>query len=152
MGMNELPDEKGQRVLRLIQELLADLPDGVASVETRRADDGSGTIVSLTPTNTTSAPFSVHTDDGLNLIDVSLGTYSTFELSDDSEFDSALATTRDMCLAVMAGRCEQRFGFFGIRGTIRVDDQRLYCATSYFHFRFLPKVVFYEPYCAAKPQ
>ena len=36
MGMNELPEDKGQRVLRLIQELLEDLPDGVASVETKR--------------------------------------------------------------------------------------------------------------------
>jgi hypothetical protein len=152
MGMNELPEDKGQRALRLIQELLADLPDGVAFVEASRTDDGSGTIVSLIPTNTTSAPFSVHTDDNLNLIDVSLGKYSTFELSDDIEFNSALATTRDLCLAVMAGRCEQRFGFFGIRGTIRVDDQRVYSATSYFHFRCLPKVVFYEPYCAATPR
>ena len=77
MGMNELPEDKGQRVLRLIQELLEDLPDGVASVETRRTNDGSGTIVSLIPTNTTSAPFSVHTDGNLNLIDVILGKYST---------------------------------------------------------------------------
>jgi hypothetical protein len=150
-------DENGKRVVRLFEEILSDLPAGVAVLEARRALDGSGTIVSLTPSCKTAATFTAHTDDRLNLIDIGMG-YTTFELPwegglpNDASFDLLLERAKEMCLAVVAGRCEHRFGFLGIRGTIRVDETKTYRVTDYFHLRLNPKVVRYAPYNPAQSE
>jgi hypothetical protein len=84
--------------------------------------------------------------------------YTTFELPwegglpNDASFDLLLERAKEMCLAVVAGRCEHRFGFLGIRGTIRVDETKTYRVTDYFHLRLNPKVVRYAPYNPAQSE
>jgi hypothetical protein len=152
---DDFSDKNGKRVIRLFEDILATLPAGVADLDARRTRDGSGTIVFLQPKCKRSAVFSIHVDDHLNLIDVSLGDYTTFELSSEADlpnganFDLLLATAKEMCFAVIAGRCEHRFGLLGIQGTIRVDEQKIYRGTNFFHPRLIPKVVHYAPYYPA---
>jgi hypothetical protein len=88
------------------------------------------------------------------LIDVSFGSGTTLELPweaklpDDATFEMVLEVVRQLALAVIAGKCEERFGFVGIRGTIRVDEERVYRCTHFFYPRFAPRTVRYEPYSA----
>jgi hypothetical protein len=138
-------DDDG-RVLNLCQELLRALPQGVATLESKRTQRDDGTIIRLVPSNPRSAPFGVHTeDDNYLLVDVFFGSGTTFEL-EDRDRGELLALVRRLGLAVISGRCEERFGFLGVRGEIRVKEKPGYRSAHYFHPRLFPKTVQYEPY------
>jgi hypothetical protein len=132
-------------LIRLFQELLNGLPTGTATLHSERTKKNDGTIIRLKPSNKHAAQFGAHTDNGsLCIIDVFFGSGTTFEL--DGNVDEMLDLVRGMGLAVISGECEQRFGFLGVRGKIRLDGGKVYRCTDYFHPRLYPKTVHYEPY------
>jgi hypothetical protein len=138
-------DESG-RVVRLFEELLSGLPQGTATLESKRTKNDDGTIIWLTPANKHAAEFGAHTEDGgLSLIDVFFGSGATFELQ-NGNVDELLELVRRLGLAVISGKCEERFGFVGVRGKIRVDGGKVFRGTDYFHPRLYPKTVRYDPY------
>ena len=132
--------------LHVIERLLATLPEGAAKLETIR--NPSGVIFQLIPANKNSANFGIHYDSS---VDVFFGHYGTaFEVDFGyekqlSDFDQALAFTEKVGQAVIAGRCKERAGFIGVRGTVEVDSKP-YRATHFFHFRLFPKTVSYARY------
>ncbi len=137
-------DESG-RLLKLFEELLDSLPEGTATLGSKRTQNDDGTIIWLRPANKRAAEFGAHSEDGaLSLIDVFFGSGTTFEL--DGDVDELLGLIRRLALAVISGRCEERFGFVGVRGKIRLDSGKVYRCTDYFHPRLYPKTVRYEPY------
>jgi hypothetical protein len=150
----DIPDKDGRRVAQLFEDVLATLPAGAATLETRRTHDDRATIITLKPSNKKSSAVSVHMEDGGKFVDVSLGELTTLEfpweahLPKDPSFDLVLEEMKKICLAVIAGHCEHRFGFLGIRGTIRVGGE-VYRCTHFFYPRLCPKTVRYEPYLPA---
>ena len=150
-----IPDADGKRVLQVFEEILATLPEGTARVEVRRTQDDTATVITLKPSNKKSSSLSVHREDGGGeCVDVSLAGLTTLEfpweahLPKSPSFDLVLEKIRKICLAVVAGHCEHRFGFLGIRGTIRVGEE-VYRCTHFFYPRLRPKTVHYEPYLPA---
>jgi hypothetical protein len=137
----------------VFREVLATVPTGAATLESIRTENDDGTIVWLKPLNSRSAQFSAHIEDGHpSLIDVSFGSGTTLELPweaklpNDATFEMVLEVVKHLALAVVAGQCEERFGFLGIRGTIRVDARNVYRCTHFFYPRFSPRTVRYQPY------
>lgn len=133
--------------------MLGGLPPGTATVGSKRTEHDDGTVVWLKPSNRFAAEFSAHIEDGNpSLIDVSFGSGTTIELPwesklpSDATFEMVLGEVRELVLAVAAGRCEERLGILGIRGTIRVDAENVYRSTHYFHARLFPRTIHYEPY------
>jgi hypothetical protein len=137
-------DESG-RLLKLFEELFHGLPEGTATLKSKRTPNDDGTIIQPVPTNPRAAQFGAHTEDGGFLIDVFFGSGTTFEL-EKRDVTELLELVRRLGLAVISGRCEQRFGFLGVRGKIRLDGEPGYRCTDYFHPRLYPKTVSYEPY------
>ena len=132
-------DERAGRLVAMFQELLRSMPPGTASVERRRTRNDDGTIVRLKPSNPGAAEFSVHLDDNHPaLFDVSFGSGTTFELPSqaklpsDASFEVSLDVVGRLASAIIAGQCEERFGFKGTRGTIRVDATDVYRCTHFF--------------------
>jgi hypothetical protein len=142
ISITKTPDENGP-LLKLFQDLLSALPHGAAVLESKRTHD-DGTIFRLVPTNPRAAEFGAHTVDGLCPIDVFFGSGTTFEL--DGNDGESLDLVRRLGRAVISGRCEQRFGFLGVRGRIRTDEGKVYRSTDLFHPRLYPKTLRYEPY------
>jgi len=146
-------DKNAEQLIAMFQQLLSTLRPGVAAIEFRRTKNDDGTIVWLKPSNKQAAVFSAHLEDGNpSLIDVSFGSATTLELPwdaklpSDATFEMLLEVVREMALAVMHGRCEDRLGFLWIRGTIRVDADHVYQCTSYFYPHLFPRTVHYVPY------
>jgi hypothetical protein len=136
-------------LMTLFQELLSTLPRGAATVESRRTRKDDGTIIWLTPTNPRAAQFGVHTEDGDHLlVDVFFGSSTTFEL-ESRDIGELVELVRRLGHAVILGKCEQRFGFLGVRGDIHLDKEHGYRSTHYFYPRLYPKTVRYEPYAGA---
>lgn len=144
--MNSMAQDAHARMLQLFQELFGNLPQGIAAVVSERTQSDDGTIIRLVPTNKRAAQFGVHTEDGQPfLVDVFFGSGTTFEL-EDRDADKLLGLVRRLGLAVISGKCEQRFGFLGVRGNIQLEGETSYRATYYFYPRLFPKTVRYEPY------
>lgn len=146
-------DDSG-RLLELFDDLLNLLPPGTATLESMRTEKDDGTIIRLKPANQRAAEFGAHIEDGgLSLIDVFFGGGTTFELPweaklpESADIDAILGIVRGLGLAVIAGRCEERFGLLGVRGKIQVDETNVYRSTHYFYPRLYPKTVQYEPFC-----
>jgi hypothetical protein len=143
------PGEVAQKeeIARLMQELLAGIPEGSATLGTRR--DHSGIVFYLKPSNKKSAEFGIHYD---GCLDVFFGKFTTFELPcesglpKDADFEATLSWAKAMGLAVIAGSCKERAGFFGVRGTIEVNGKP-YRVSSFFHLRLFPRTFHYAPYC-----
>jgi hypothetical protein len=136
------------RVTQLFQKLLGGLPQGTAVVESERTRNDDGTIIRLVPANKRAAQFGAHIEDGHPfLVDIFFGSGTTFEL-ENQDVDELMGLVRQLGLAVIAGKCEQRLGFLGVRGKIQLDEKAGYRATHYFYPRLFPKTVRYEPYSA----
>jgi hypothetical protein len=139
--------DEEEQIAHLMQQLLAELPGGTAALGVRH--DRSGTVFYLKPSNKTSAEFGIHYD---GCVDVFFGRFgTTFELRcesglpKDADFEATLSWAKSMGLAVIAGRCKERAGLFGVRGTIEVNG-KAYGVTSFFHLRPFPKTLHYAPY------
>ncbi len=143
ISITKSADESG-RLLKLFQELLDSLPEGTATLESKRTQNDDGTIIRLAPSNPRAAQFGAHTE-YTGFIDVFFGSGTTFEL-ENRDVNELLDLVRRLGLAVISGKCEQRFGFLGIRGQIQLDGERGYRCTHYFYPRLFPKTVRYEPY------
>jgi hypothetical protein len=146
-------DEDAGQLIAIFHHLLGTLPLGAATIESRRTKNDDGTIVWLKPSNKRAAEFSAHLEDAHpSMIDVSFGSATTLELPweanlpSDASFGAVLEIVRELASAVIAGRCEERFGFLRIRGTIRVDASHEYRCTSYFYPHRFPRTIRYEPY------
>jgi hypothetical protein len=150
--MNELDVSTGTLAeeeadcLHVMERLLSTLSDGTARLDVKR--NSSGLIFLLIPANKNSANFGLHYD---GCVDVFFGdSGTTFEVefghgSQNADFAAALAFTEKVGRAVIAGRCNERAGFLGVRGTVEVDGKP-YRVTHFFHFRLFPKTVSYAPY------
>ena len=146
-------DEYGSKLVRLLEDIHSHLPPGIATLEARKTKDNHGTIVWLRPTNTNAAEFSAHTEDGLAVIDVSFGKAgTTFELPwdaklpSDATFDTMSEAVREMCIAVISGMCEDRQGYLGLRGTILLEGKRALRVTHFFYPSWHRSVLRYAPY------
>ena len=137
--------ERAACLVALFQGLLEGMPPGTASVESRRGKNYVDSIISLRPCNARAAAFWVHLEDEWPGVDVSFGSGTTMEFSDTS-FETIVGLVKQLASAVIAGRCQERFGFLGVRGAIRVDATHVYWATDFFHPRLVPKTVRYAPY------
>jgi len=89
-------------------------------MESRRTKNDDGTIVRRKRSNPRAAEFSAHLEEGNPcLVDVSFGGGTTFESPrevnrpNDASFDRLLEVVKVPGLAVIAGKSEERFGFFG---------------------------------------
>ena len=149
----KISDRNVDRLIGLFQELLATLPPGAATLNSKRTERDDGTIVWLKPAREKAAEFTAHVEDGnRSLIDLTFGTGTTFELPlesrlpHDATFDMMLEAVREMGLATIAGRCGEYFGFIGIRGTIEVSEGNVLRSSRFFYPRVIPKLVRYEPY------
>ena len=149
LGIEKSTDtmDEEEQVAKLMQQLLAGLPDGTATLGVR--NDRSGTVFYLTPSNEKSAEFGIHYD---GCVDVFFGRCTTFELPyesglpKDADFKATLSWARSVGLAVIDGRCRERAGFLGVRGTVEVEGKP-YRITSFFHLRLFPRTFRYAPYC-----
>lgn len=146
-------DKNAEQLIAMFQALLTTLPPGTATVESRRTKNDDGTIVWIKPSSKRAAVFSAHLEDGHpTLIDIGFGSGTTLELPweaklpSDATFETVLKAVRGLALAVVHGRCEERLGFLGIRGTICVDANDVYRCTHYFYPHLFPRTVRYEPY------
>jgi hypothetical protein len=151
--MSELGIEKPTRetdeeeqIARLMRELLDGLPEGTATLGVRH--DRSGTVFYVRPSNKKSAEFGIHYD---GCVDFFFGRSTTFELPyesglpRDADFEATLSWARAMGLAVIAGRCKERAGFLGVRGTVEVEGKP-YGVINFFHLRLFPRTFRYAPY------
>jgi len=137
--------ERESRLVALFDHLLKGMPCGTAWVECRRGENYIDSIISVKPSNARSAAFWVHIAEVWPGIDVSFGSGTTIRFN-DRNFDTIVGLVRQLASAVIAGRCDERFGFLGIRGAIRVDAENLYYSIDFFHPRLVPKTVCYVPY------
>lgn len=146
ISITKSADQSGP-LLKLFQELLSSLPQGAAVLESKRTQNDDGTIIRLVPTNPRAAQFGAHSEDGCHtLIDVYFGSGTTFEL-ENRDLGELLGLVRHLGLAVISGRCEERFDLFGVRGQISLDGERGYrCRYFFQQSRLYPKTVRYEPY------
>jgi hypothetical protein len=147
------PAKNADRLVELFHQILNGLPMGTATVVTERTKNDDGTIVWLKPTNQRASEFSAHVEDcHPGLIDVSFGSRTTLELPweaklpSETTFETMLAMVRDMAYAVVAGRCEERFGLLRIRGTIHIDAEHSFHCTYILEPHVFPRTVHYEPY------
>jgi len=129
-------------LVKLFQELHDSLPKGTATLE--RTDNNDGTIIRLVPSNPSAAQFGAHTEYA-GFIDVFFGSGTTFELENRDD-NKLLDLVRRLGLAVISGKCEERFGLLGVRGQIHLDGERGYRCTHYFYPHLFPKTVHYEAY------
>ena len=150
VNAGSLTDEEA-RCLDVLQRLLATLPDGIATLDVNRHP--SGLICRLIPANKISAEFGIHYD---VCVDVFFGNFgTTFEVdfgykSANPDFVAALSFVEKIGQAVISGKCKERAGFAGIRGTVEVDGKP-YRVTHFFHPRLFPKTIDYAPYSPDLP-
>jgi hypothetical protein len=149
--------EPGRQLLDLFQGILAILPPRTAKLEVKRTGEADVTLLKLIPRDKSAAVFGVQAKDNLDLVDVIFGLGSKFGLPWEgmhpkvTALASILVEVREMCLAVVDGRCEERLGFIGRTGIIRVDEQHIYRTRRFFYPRLIPKTVKYAPYFSGYP-
>jgi hypothetical protein len=110
----------------LFDRLLAELPSGAAKLNVYRVPKGDGTVIEIIPSNSESASFGVHVDDGVNLVDFSFGRKGTWELPQEGRnrrpsAEQLLAEVEQMSRAVIAGGCEETRHLFSLTSRIHVD-------------------------------
>jgi len=158
MTSNLQPHESVDRLAKVFEDLLNTIPRGSATIQRSRTPANDGTLLWLKPSNPEAAEFSAHIEDNnSSLIDVSFGSGTTLELPieanlpEEASFGDMLQVVRELGAAVVAGRCHERFGWLGIKGTICVDAQSTYHSTRYFHLHLMPRTVHYRRYCNDLP-
>ena len=119
-----------EELVVLLENLLAELPSDVASLEVMRAlSKSEGVVAKLKPRNPSAASIMLHAENGRGIVDFCFGGYEpTWELPYEGSNPrpskkELLQEVEQMCRAVMAGRCHHARRLFGIRGTILVGDQ-----------------------------
>jgi hypothetical protein len=110
----------------LFDRLLAELPQGAAELNVYRVPRGDGTVIEIVPSNSESASFGVHVDDGAGYVDFSFGRIGTWELPEEGRnrkagADQLLLEVEQMSKAVIAGKCEETRNLFSITSRIHVD-------------------------------
>jgi len=105
------------------------------------------------PSNPRAAEIGAHLEDGdPGLVDVSFGWGTTVEfpgevnLRNDARFDVILEVVKVLGLAAIAGRSEERFGFLGVRGTIRAAAAQPDRSARFFFPHAFPKTIHYAGY------
>ena len=133
-----------EELVALLNELLAGLPPDVATLEVMRTlRQGDGVVAELKPKNPAAASIVVHAQNGFALVDFSFGGYEpTWELPFEGSKSKPskqelLREVEQMCMAVIAGRCQHNRGLLSISGTIQVGD-RPRTVTHFFVLRPTP--------------
>jgi hypothetical protein len=82
-------------------------------------------VVDLKPANPRAADFGVHCDD-FEIYSFSFGRLSQWEFPYERRYRNnekdVVSEIEEMCRAVIAGNCEERRGWFSMRGRIYVGD------------------------------
>jgi hypothetical protein len=112
-------------VTELFERLLSELPPGTATLHVYRVPRIGGTVFKLKPTNPAAAGFRVHSDD-FDVYGFSFGVRSQWEFPYERRYRKGekdiLTEIDEMCRAVIEGRCEERRGWFSLKGTLSVGD------------------------------
>lgn len=110
-------------ITALFERLVAELPAGTAAADVRQVS--TGTVIDVKPTNPASATFGVHADD-FELYSFSFGVRSQWEFPYERRYRNGekdiLTEIEEMSRAVIEGRCEERRGWFSLKGSISVGD------------------------------
>ena len=110
----------------LFDKLLAELPQGTAKLNVYRVPNGDGTVVEIIPSNSKSASFGVHVNNGLNHVDFSSGQIGTWELPLEGRYrepsaEQLVLEVEQMSRAVIAGNCDKTRLLFATISRIHVD-------------------------------
>ncbi len=142
-------------VAQLFEEIIAILPSGCATVQQKDQGKDRPAEVTVLPTNSGSAQFGALFFDG-QLYGAFFGRepfFTTYEspwelnLRCSDGLDQQLAALKEMCAAVVAGRCEHRIRVFCVTGTIRGDKSIFrVCNIPVFHPPRLRARIAYEAY------
>ncbi len=112
-----------KRLTELFARLAAELPPGTASLSVYDVQGGYGTVVELRPANPACADFSVHVEDGSDIVDFSFG-LATWEFPYERRYQNGekdiITEIEEMSRAVTSGNCEVR-------------RRRPFWATSFIH-------------------
>jgi hypothetical protein len=104
---------------------LSELPPGTATLNVYGVPRSGGTVVELKPTNPAAADFGVHSDD-FDVYSFSFGVRSQWEFPYERRYRNGekdiLTEIEEMCRAVIEGRCEERRGWFSLKGSISVGN------------------------------
>jgi len=117
-----------EEIKAVLRDLLAELPPDTARLNVYRVPNNDGTVVELIPSNTDAASIEVHVDDGADYVDLSFGERGgTWELPLEGRYKDAdksqlLGEVKEMCRAVIAGRCRKSRGAFWLTSKIDVGD------------------------------
>jgi len=136
--------------IELFERLAAELPPRAASVTVRSVQKGAGTVVTLIPANSEAADFSVHLEEGLDLVDFSFG-HGTWELPFEGRYSNGkkdnLAEVEEMARAIIAGNCDVKRVLFWVTSRIHVEgftygvnDLPVFSAPPYRLRRYAPYV------------
>jgi len=111
----------------LFERLAGELPAGTASVTTYEVPKKAGTVIELKPTNAAAAEFGVHCDDA-DVYSFSFGVMSYWEFPYQRRYrydeKDILTEIEEMSRAIIAGNCEEKRGWFYLKGSIDVGDYR----------------------------
>lgn len=114
-----------KRLTELFERLTAELPPETASLNVRYIQGGQGTVVELRPANPACAAFSVHVEDGHDLIDLGFGR-ATWEFPYERRYRNGekdiITEIEEMARAVIAGNCEVRRRLFWTTSCIHVNE------------------------------
>jgi hypothetical protein len=112
-------------VTELVERLLSELPPATAALNVYRVPRNGGPVVELKPTNSAAAAFGIHSDD-FAVYSFSFGVRSQWECPYDRGYRKGekdiLTEIDEMCRAAIEGRCEERRGWFSLKGSISVGD------------------------------
>jgi hypothetical protein len=114
-----------KRLIELFERLAAEFPLGTASMNVYDVQGGQGTVVELRPANPACADFSVHVEDGSDILDFSVG-LATWEFPYERRYRNGekdiVTEIEEMSLAVVAGNCEVRRRPFWATSCIHVGE------------------------------
>jgi hypothetical protein len=114
-----------KRLTELFERLAAELLPGTASANVYDVQGGQGTVVELRPANPASADFSVHMEDGSDIVDFSFGP-ATWEFPYERRYRNGekdiITEIEEMSRAVIAGNCEVKRRPFWATSRIHVGE------------------------------
>lgn len=114
-----------EELTELFGRLVRALPSGTAAVNVYQVRNNQGTVIELKPANATAASFGVHCDDS-DVYSFSFGSQSQWEFPFERRYrkgeKDVLAEIEEMSRAVIEGRCEEKRGWFSLKGRISVGD------------------------------
>lgn len=135
----------------LFEQIVAELPPKLATLEVRHTRNDDGFIFELLPAKEGCAPIMVHKDDEVELVDFSFGGSGTWELPYEGRYKSAdssnvLPEVEQLIRAVVAGHCEIKHRLISVVSAVYVETYT-YRVVDVLRFSFPPFTTRrYKPY------